>query len=159
MQYEIRSIEPIEGDQNLLVEIWHWHDNAPIGNRDPHHIEHVRFMDLPKPTKRLILNDLEQPLMADGTWGNFWFLNIEDEWERRAPGIGDPLYAWEDVVPDIPAIITAGVEGRSRAVKAQNLRTVDTFPANQMPPTSNRPSHVGRRPDVLAMRRKRGRVD
>lgn len=159
MQYEIHSIEPIQGDRDLLLELWHWHDDTPIGSREPDFKEHVRLLNIPRDEIAIRTNNLGQYIRSDGYPENPYKM-IDNQWVFWRPGPGDPNYIWDGIqVDSVPDVIVSAVEDRSRDVKSKNIRNkTDFFQEDKRPSISNKPNHIGRRPDVVALRRTRGVV-
>lgn len=162
MRYEIRDVQPIGDDEEgLLLEVAHWHGNAPIGVREPDFVEHVRIFGLDGNKPTLQKNSLGQPIRVDGVL-DFPWREIDGQWIRWEPEPGDPDYRWDWPSEDgLEEAIVQLVERRSEEVKTKNLRGRDTFGPDSFPSelTSKKPGHVGRRPDMKAMRGKRGQKD
>jgi hypothetical protein len=154
MQYEIRSVEPVGEDRDLLVEVAYWHSDSPSALAGkPDFVEHHHFENVPDQQMNAVMNVMGQYLDPDDYPVNPW-VEVDGDWQRIYFEMGDPRLKWiPGPTPD--ELIRHVLDQRAAKVKEQALTGEDFFTPDRLPVKSRIPEHIFNR--TLALRMLRGR--
>lgn len=138
MQYRIESIEPGEGDNDVIVTVAYWHGEM---RGKPDFVEDHEICNVPEPHAYPKRNYLGQYYSkVTGELASEWVLTDDGEWVPRTPDPDEVVF--EDAPPDLDGPITQPLQRRALEVAARKQRGEDRFPADRRP-GRGKPAGVG----------------
>lgn len=144
MIYEVVSMEPGEGDRDVLLEIHYWHDDARYGISAPDFIEHHLIQNVLEPKPKYKKNSAGLLQTVDGKLVPNWHV-VDGQWVAGPdPAVESSLIVVENSVEDdTVSLLDSPVLRRAIEVEEKRLRGRDLFAPSEVK-KNNKLSALGR---------------